>query len=280
MIESQNKLDRELDGKIARCRAILREMERVVVAFSGGVDSSLLLALATDTLGADNVLAGMGVSTIFPQREVKAGRDVARHLHVEMAELETPQLADAAFAANPGDRCYYCKTTLLCHLKDLAESRGFAAVVTGANLDDQDDYRPGSRAEDELGVRRPLREAGMTKRDVRAASRMLNLPTWDAPSAACLATRIPYGEQITEQRLQRIERAEDLLHEMGFRQLRVRDHDAIARIEVPTEDISRLAEHRDRIVRSLKALGYQYVSLDLQGFRSGSMNEPLHKTKG
>ena len=236
---------------------------------------ALLLAMAAETLGRRKVLAAMAVSTIFPQRERKVGQEIARQIGAELMELETPQLADADFTANPTDRCYYCKTMLLSRLKKLSDEKGFSTVLTGSNVDDEKDYRPGRRAEDRLGVRRPLAEAGLTKAEIRFAAKAIGLPNWNSPAFACLATRIPYGRVITAEKLSRIEKAEEALRALGFSQCRVRDHDTIARIEVPAELIEKAAMLRERIVGPLKALGYTYVTLDIQGFRSGSMNEVI-----
>ncbi len=269
------ELDEALREKLNRCREILQELRRVIVAFSGGTDSSLLLAMAAETLGAENVLAAMAVSTIFPQRERVMAGEIAGLLGVELREFETPQLADANFTANPTDRCYYCKAMLLGRLKKLANESDFSAVITGSNADDKGDYRPGRRAEEQLGVRCPLAEAGLTKSDIRSASRAMGLPNWNRPAFACLATRIPYGREITAEKLSRIERAEEVLLSLGFTQCRVRDYDTIARIEVPADLIERAVTLQESIVGPLKALGYTYVTLDLEGFRSGSMNEEI-----
>ncbi len=269
------RLEPALDKKLTRCREILRRLGSVVVAYSGGVDSSLLLAVAAETLGREKVLAAMAVSTIFPQRGRKLGRQVARQLGVKLLEFKTPQLTDTSFTKNPTDRCYYCKSLLLSQLKKLAEEKGFAAVITGANADDAKDGRPGSRAEQQMGIRRPLQEAGLVQAEVRLISREMNLPTWNAPAAACLATRIPYGQEITHAKLARIEQAEEALRKLGFSQFRLRDHDPIARLEVPADKIAAAARMREKIVRAIKAAGYTYVALDLQGYRSGSMNEAL-----
>ena len=264
-----------LREKLGRCRKILLSLRRVIVAFSGGTDSSLLLAMSADALKAENVLAAMAVSTIFPQRELKTAREIARLVGVEFREFETPQLTDANFTANPTDRCYYCKMMILGRLKKLACEDDYVAVVTGTNADDGGDYRPGRRAEEQMGVRCPLAEAGLTKADIRAAAKAMNLPNWNLPAFACLATRIPYGMEITDKKLSRIEQAEDVLRSLGFVQFRVRDHGAIARVEVPADFIEQAASMRNSITEPLKAIGYTYVTLDLEGFRSGSMNEEI-----
>jgi len=268
-------LPQPLREKLSACTAALERHGRVVVAFSGGVDSTLLLALAVRALGEDNVVAAVGVSPSMPRRERQAAVRIAGKLGARVAEIETGEFDDPRYLANPKDRCFYCKHDLLSRLKELAEREGGAALVTGANADDTGDFRPGLAAGRKLGVASPLLEAGVTKEEVRAASRALGLETWDKPAMACLSSRIPYGSEITPQRLTRIEEAEYVLHDLGFGVCRVRDHGPVARIEVPPERFDELLAVRRQIVDALKRLGFVYVSLDLHGFRSGSMNEPL-----
>ncbi len=266
-------MDDALRERLDACREILRNLGKVAVAFSGGVDSSVLLAIAAETIGRDKVLAATAVAPVFSRRQQKSACRIARPIGVRLVEFETRQLDDADFTANPPDRCYRCKQMMLGQLKRIAGENGFSTVITGTNADDEGQYRPGRRAERELGVRCPLAEAGLTKVDIRAIAAALNLPNCREPSDACLATRIPYGREITVEKLARIEKAEEALHALGFAQCRLRDHDPIARIEVPTDLIEKAVAMSGSIVEAVKTLGYIYVTLDLEGFRSGSMDE-------
>ena len=265
----------DLGRKVETCRTILRQMSRVMVAFSAGVDSSYLLALAIEVLGTDDVLAAVGVSPSLPQQELAAARVFANQFGVELVEVETSELDDPRYVANPSKRCYFCKLELFGHLTALAKERGFDVVISGANANDVGDFRPGLKAGEEFGIRNPLMEAGLSKANVREASRQMELVTWNKPAMACLASRVPYGLDITIERLRRIERAEQAIKGLGFRQVRVRDHDSAGRIEVPLDDINRLVRQSDIVVSALKKCGYTYVCIDLSGFRSGSSNEVL-----
>ena len=258
--------------------ALLRRLDSALVAFSGGVDSSLLLAAAHDALG-DRVLAVTATSPIQASHELNVARTVAETLGVRWLKISTDELALPAFRLNPPDRCYQCKKMRFTALLEIARREEMGAVIEGSNVDDLGDYRPGYAAARELGIRSPFIELGFGKETIRRLARARGLPNWDQPAAACLASRVPYGEEITPERLARIDRAEQALRGMGFRHVRVRDHGAVARIEVPREQFARILapEAADTVVQACRAAGYSFVSIDLQGYRMGSLNETLNQ---
>jgi uncharacterized protein len=264
-------------SKAARLEAVIRARPKAVVAFSGGVDSTLLLKACVDTLGPENVTAVTGVSETYTPEERRAARRTARTLGVRHVLLETEELACPAFAANPADRCYHCKRELFGRIKELAEGLGAKTFYDASNVDDLADYRPGHRAVREFRVRSPLVEAGFTKKDVRALAKRLGLPSWDKPANPCLASRVPYGTPITSGILARIRAGEKYLRSLGFPVVRLRHHGELARLEVPAADIPRLVRPATarKVARRLRSLGYLWTAVDLEGYEMGSLNRAV-----
>ncbi|PKK82569.1 MAG: TIGR00268 family protein [candidate division Zixibacteria bacterium HGW-Zixibacteria-1] len=265
-----------LAAKVQKLMKQLASLDSALIAYSGGVDSTFLLKIGADVL-KDKLTAVTSHSEVTPPGDFEQASAFAESLGVKYIVIKTDELADAEFTANPIDRCYHCKHKLFEKLSEIAREHKIKWLLDGANFDDLSDYRPGARAAGEFGVISPLKEAGLTKDEIRILSKELNLPTWDKPASPCLASRVPYGQVITPEKLSRIGQSEEYLRTLGVRELRVRDHDDVARIEIPPESINLFLDEsiREKIIDKLKSFGYKYVALDLQGFRSGSLNEVL-----
>jgi uncharacterized protein len=265
-----------LREKSHHLHTILTGFESVIVAFSGGADSAFLAHAAASALGP-RALAVTADSASYPDTHRQLALRVARDFQIPHEVIQTHELSRPDYRANPANRCYFCKQELYAHLSSMATARGFAVVVDGSNADDRGDYRPGRQAAREYGVRSPLDEANLTKDEIRFLSRDAGLPTWDVPASACLSSRIPYGSEVTEEKLRTIERAEQVLRDLGFRVFRVRHHDTLARLELARDEMARAVEPEvaATIVRELRVIGYQQVTIDLQGYRLGSLNEAL-----
>lgn len=273
---SAKKSSSNIQVKYKKLKGILKEMGSVLVAFSGGVDSSFLLKTAHEVL-KDEVFAVIASSETYPEKEKEEAIKIAQCLNVRYKIIRTLELENPDFVNNSPQRCYFCKRVLFSRLKEIAEDEGIPHVIDGANLEDTGDYRPGSIAAEELGIRSPLKEARFIKSEIRKLSKQLGLPTWNKPSMACLASRFPYYMRIDMESLKRVSQAEDCLRALGFSQIRVRHHGQIARIEIKPKEFPEIMEKgvREKVVKTLKKLGYTYITVDLAGYRTGSMNEPL-----
>jgi len=260
--------------KMQLLKGLLGSLENVVLAYSGGVDSSFLLSVANEVLG-DKVLVVTAKSPTFPESEYRFAEEFTRGLRSKFLSIDVDQLSQPELASNPPERCYYCKRQLFDILKKIAVENNAGWVIDGSNLDDQKDYRPGSRALKELGIRSPLIEAGFTKEEIRKCAKESGFSFWNKPSSACLASRVPYGIPISKETLDTIDRAEELLRIFGFSQVRVRHHGNTARIEIQISEIEKLIAYREKVVMGFKALGYTYIVLDLEGYRTGSLNLAL-----
>lgn len=278
-IEKEN-LSTELQEKLTRLEEYIRGLGSLAVGFSGGVDSSLLLVVAANVLG-DKAMAITGVDASIPERELKEAKEFCKEREIRHIICKVNPMKEESYRHNSPDRCYFCKHGIFTEIKRIAAENGIEYVAEGSNMDDLGDYRPGLKAVEELSVKSPLREAGLTKQDIREISKALGLPTWSKPAYACLASRFVYGEEITEEKLRMLDQAEQFLIEQGFLEERVRIHGNIARIEVPAKDIERLAseEIREAVYEKFKALGFMFVTIDMKGYKMGSMNATLQKAK-
>lgn len=271
-----------LNGKMLLLQQKLRELGRILIAYSGGVDSTFLLKAAVDTLGRENVLAVISTGPVLPRAELELARQLARQIGADLMEIETTEMEDPNFRANPINRCFHCKSILFEHLEPIAAKHNMRAILTGLNADDLGDYRPGIQAARKYGVQEPMAAAGLTKAEIRVLSAKYGLPTADKPASPCLASRIPYGEPVTAEKLRQVEQGEAFLRDLGLRDCRVRHHGNLARLEIPCERIAEFAqpEMRAKLVAKMKEIGFTFVAMDLQGFRSGGLNEVLNNARG
>jgi uncharacterized protein len=278
--KESGEIAQETLSKLDRLKNILSEMGKVLVAFSGGVDSSFLLKVARDVLG-ENVFAIIASSETYPEKEREEAIRLAKKLNVRFEVIQTKELENPDFFHNTPERCYFCKMELFTYLKKIADAQGIPYILDGSNYEDTSDFRPGVKAASELGVRSPLKEGGLVKNEIRQLSRLLDLPTWNKPSMACLSSRFPYYTEIEPASLKQVARAEEYLKRLGFTQVRVRHHGQIARVEVEPSEFQKIIDTKTRkeMIEYFKKLGYIYITLDLAGFRSGSMNEPLRIRK-
>ncbi len=267
-------LELNLEARYRRLREILADMGSLLIGMSGGVDSVLLAAVAHEVLG-ERALAVTADSPSLPRRELAEAEKLAGQIGIFHLVVPTEELDDPRYAANPVNRCYFCKSELFTQLEKLAAERGIRWIAYGENLDDQGDHRPGAMAAGEFNVRAPLKEAGLTKADIRTLAQHLNLPVWDKPAFACLASRFPYGMEITPEKLAQVEKSEELLWELGFRQYRVRHHGDIARLEVTPEEMPKLLDHAAEITEKMRSFGFAFVTMDLAGYHRGSLNQGL-----
>jgi uncharacterized protein len=267
----------QLKNKLSRLKGIIEKSGSCLIAFSGGVDSALLLKIVSSVLPKDRILAVTAVSPTYPGEELLLAREIARRSGVRHKIIQTSELSNKKFVSNNPDRCYFCKKELFKKLKTIARENKLRSVFDASNLSDKADFRPGERAKKELQVRSPLQEAGFTKAEIRALSKKLGLKTWNKPSQACLASRIPYGTEVSRPILKRVNDLEKILRGAGFSQVRARHHDRLCRLEVPKQEIARLININQSLIDKLKKLGYNYITGDLEGYRTGSLNEVIGK---
>ncbi len=268
-------LDEDINRKKRNLEEILKKAGRILIAYSGGADSTFLLKSAVECLGSENVGAFIEKAELYPDSEIEFARKFAESLDVKVFVFSSKKLSDKKFSKNPEDRCFYCKKDLFSNMAEIAVKNNFDVIADGSNLDDLSDYRPGNRAKSIYNVISPLQQAHLGKKDIRILSKKMRLPTWNKPQMACLASRIPYGEKITKSRLKRVLLAEEYLRELGFNTVRARDYNKLCRIEVCVSDMKKFLKFRKNIVEALKKIGYKYITLDLEGYTTGSMNRVI-----